>query len=174
MLELITPSARLRRSWLAAREEWGRGAHQPGSGLHPDEDVDTPTGFSAWVEQLLLEADTSVPPQEGRVHANYWWISQGGTYLGTITLRHELTEFLLRAGGHIGYGVRPSARGRGVATWALRAVLPHASALGLERVLVTCDDTNLASAQVIMKAGGILQDVRLTELGLTRRYWITV
>jgi predicted acetyltransferase len=52
--------------------------------------------------------------------------------------------------------------------------LPRASALGLEKVLVTCDDANLASAQVIMKAGGVLEDVRPTELGLTRRYWITL
>ena len=74
----------------------------------------------------------------------------------------------------IGYGIRPSARGRGVATWALRSVLPRASALGLEKVLVTCDDSNLASAQVIMKAGGVLEDVRPTELGLTRRYWIAL
>lgn len=174
MLELVPPTTRLRGSWLAAREEWGRGAHQPGSGLHAGDDVDTPAGFSAWVGRLIGEADTSVPPQEGRVHASYWWVSQGGTYLGTITLRHKLTDFLLRAGGHIGYGIRPSARGRGVATWALRSVLPHASALGLERVLVTCDDTNRASARVIMKAGGVLEDVRPTELGLTHRYWITL
>jgi predicted acetyltransferase len=175
MLELISPTIRLRRSWLAAREEWGRGGHQAGAGLHSGDDVDSPAGFSAWVERLLQAADTSIPAGEGRVHANYWWIAEsGGIYLGAISLRHELNEFLLRAGGHIGYGIRPPARGRGVATWALRSVLPRASALGLAKVLVTCDDANLASAQVIMKAGGVLEDVRPTELGLTRRYWITL
>jgi predicted acetyltransferase len=175
MLELISPTIRLRRSWLASRDEWGRGVHQDGAGLHSGDDVDSPAGFSSWVERLLRQADTSVPAGEGRVHANYWWVAEsGGTYLGAISLRHELNEFLLRAGGHIGYGIRPSARGRGVATWALRSALPRASALGLEKVLVTCDDANLASAQVIMKAGGVLEDVRPTELGLTRRYWITL
>ena len=129
---------------------------------------------NTWVERLRQEADTSVPAREGRVHATYWWVAQGGTYLGAIALRHELNDFLLRAGSHIGYGIRPSARGRGVATWALRSALPRASALGLEKVLVTCDDANLASAQVIMKAGGVLEDVRPTGLGLTRRYWITL
>jgi len=53
-------------------------------------------------------------------------------------------------------------------------VLPKARALGLDRVLVTCDDTNLASARTIEKAGGVLEDVRDTELGRTRRYWITL
>jgi predicted acetyltransferase len=39
---------------------------------------------------------------------------------------------------------------------------------------VTCDDSNLASARVIEKAGGVLADKRDTELGHTRRYWITL
>jgi len=103
----------------------GAGVHQDGAGLHPDDDVDTPAGFSSWVERLLREADTSIPAREGRVHGTYWWVAQGGTYLGAISLRHELNDFLLRAGGHIGYGIRPSARGRGVATWALRSTLPR-------------------------------------------------
>ena len=172
MPELFSPTSDLHRSWLASRDEWGRGVHQDGAGLHADDDVDTAAGFSAWVDRLLRQADTSIPAGEGRVHATYWWVVEGGTYLGAITVRHELNEFLLRAGGHIGYGIRPSARGRGLATWALRSVLPQASALRLEKVLVTCDDGNLASAQVIEKAGGVLEDVRHTELGLTRRYWI--
>jgi predicted acetyltransferase len=76
--------------------------------------------------------------------------------------------------GHIGYGVRPSARSRGLATWALQSVLVRAPALGLRKVLLTCDDSNPASARVIEKTGGVLEDVRETELGLTRRYWMTL
>ena len=82
--------------------------------------------------------DASRPAGEGNVHASYWLITEDGTYLGAITLRHELNDFLLRAGGHIGYGIRPSARGRGLATWALQSVLVKAPALGLRKVLVTC------------------------------------
>ena len=88
-------------------------------------------------------------------------------------LRHELNDFLLRAGGHIGYGIRPSARGRGLATWALQSVLVRAPALGPAQGPGDLRDSNLASARVIEKAGGVLEDVRETELGLTRRYWIT-
>ena len=174
MPELIQPTARLYESWLASREEWGRGAHQDGAGLRDDDDVDSAAGFARWVGRLLREGDTSVPLAEGRVHASYWWITEDDSYLGTISLRHTLNDFLLRAGGHIGYGIRPSARGRGLASWALRSVLPHARALGLDQVLVTCDETNPASARVIEKAGGVLEDVRETELGLTRRYWISL
>lgn len=172
MPELISPTVRLRDTWLASRDEWGRGVHQDGSGLHLDDDIDTVAGFAAWVGRLLAASDYEIPAGEGRVHATYWWIVEDDTYLGSIALRHVLTDFLLRAGGQVGYGIRPSARGRGLAAWALQAVLPEARALGIDRVLVTCDDTNLASARTIEKSGGVLEDVRDTELGRTRRYWI--
>lgn len=171
--ELISPAVRLRDSWLASREERGRDARQDGAGLRAGDDVDSAAGFARWAGRLAGQADTSRPAGEGRVHASYWWITEDGAYPGAITLRHELNDFLLRAGGHIGYGIRPSARGRGLATWALQSVLVRAPALGLRKVLVTCGDSNLASARVIEKAGGVLEDVRETELGLTRRYWIT-
>ncbi|MCX5114881.1 hypothetical protein OOK13_41860 [Streptomyces sp. NBC_00378] len=60
-----------------------------------------------------------------------------------------------------------------MATWALRAVLPEARATGPGRVLVTCDDSNVGSARSIERTGGVLEDVRITEAGSKRRYWIT-
>lgn len=174
MPELIAPTTDLHESWLGARDEWGRGTHQDGSGLHETDDVDTAEGFAAWVQRLHREADLSVPPDGGRVHSSYFWIVEDDAYLGAIALRHTLNEFLLEAGGHIGYGVRPSARRRGLATWALARVLLEAKALGLGEALVTCDDTNTGSQRVIEANGGVLEDIRDTSLGRTRRYWISV
>jgi predicted acetyltransferase len=171
--ELITPTVRLRDSWLESNDEWG-GVHQDGSGLTDSDDVDSADGFAAWVARLRSQSDQSVPVVDGWVHATHWWITEGDTYLGAIALRHRLNDFLLRIGGHIGYGVRPSARRRGLATWALGEVLPHARALGLDRVLITCTDTNVASARTIEHHGGVLDDVRDTEHGRTRRYWIAL
>ena len=151
-----------------------RGTHQAGTGLHALDDVDTAGGFSAWVQRLHRQADTSVPPEEGLVHATHWWIVENDIYCGAIALRHSLNDFLLRAGGHIGYGIRPSARKKGLATWALGAVLPTARSLGLSRVLVTCDDDNIGSARTIENNGGVLENVADTELGRTRRYWIAL
>ncbi|HWJ09828.1 MAG TPA: GNAT family N-acetyltransferase, partial [Nocardioides sp.] len=118
------------------------------------------------------EADRA--PDPGGVRCTYRWIVEGDRVLGGIALRHELDDFLLRVGGHIGYGIRPSARRRGLATWALGRMLDEARGLGLDRVLVTCAEGNVASARTIERQGGVLEDVRDTELGRARRYWITL
>ncbi|UQW99572.1 GNAT family N-acetyltransferase [Streptomyces sp. RerS4] len=172
MPALIAPTARLHASWLEAREEWGSDAHLDGAGLAADDDVRTAEGFAAWAERLRAYGDRSVPVEQGRVHATYWWIADGDTYLGCIDLRHYLNAFLLDAGGHIGYSVRPSARGRGVATWALGEALYEARLLAMDRVLLTCDPDNEASARTIERNGGVLEDVRETLIGAKRRYWI--
>ncbi|MFD3876120.1 GNAT family N-acetyltransferase [Streptomyces sp. NPDC058623] len=172
MPELIAPTAGLHSSWLAARAEWGADAAMDGAGLGSDDDVETPEGFAAWVERLRGYSDRTLPVEQGRVHATYWWIVEDDTYLGAIDLRHYLNAFLLDAGGHIGYSVRPSARGRGVAGRALTAVLHEARVLGMDRVLLTCDPDNTASIRTIERAGGELEDVRETLIGPKRRYWI--
>jgi predicted acetyltransferase len=172
MLDLIAPTVDLRDSWLEARVEWLPELNPAGSGLHSSDDVDTVDGFAAWLERLRRQADESVPVAPDRVHATYWWIVEDDTYLGAISLRHRLNDLLLRAGGHIGYGVRPSARRRGAASFALGEVLRHARARGMARALVTCDNANIASARTIERNGGVLENVCDTELGLTRRYWI--
>jgi predicted acetyltransferase len=174
MPELISPTAQLHQSWLEARDEWGEGAHMAGSGvsLFPDYDLTTVEGFRAWTEQLRRQADPGTAVLVRLVPSSYWWIVEAGQYLGAIDLRHELNEFLAVAGGHIGYGIRPSARERGLATWALGQVLPHARRLGLDAVLVTCDETNVASAKTIERNGGVLESITDTSVGRKRRYWI--
>jgi predicted acetyltransferase len=174
MPELIPPTARLHRAWLESRDEWGRGVHQAGSGLRPGDEVDSPAGFAAWVTRLNDEEDPAKPVRADWVHCTYRWMVEDGRVLGAISLRHELSDFLLRAGGHVGYGVRPSARRRGLATWALSETVRAAGKLGIGRVLVTCDVTNVASARTIENAGGVLEDVRDTEIGRVRRYWVTL
>ncbi|MCM0673847.1 GNAT family N-acetyltransferase [Micromonospora phytophila] len=174
MPELIAPTVRLHAAWLEARDDWGPGAHEDGFGLRPFDEVDSPAGFAAWVARLSDESDRTRPLAAGQVHCTYRWIVEGDEVLGGIALRHALNDFLLRVGGHIGYGIRPSARRRGLATWALGRMLGEARALGLERVLVTCEVDNIASAKTIEHHGGELEDVRDTELGPARRYWITL
>ncbi|MFG1604484.1 GNAT family N-acetyltransferase [Actinoplanes sp. NPDC049265] len=171
MPTLIRPTIDLHKPWLESRDDWGRGVHQDGSGLRDFDELDSPEGFARFVQRLHDEENPDIEPEPGRVNTSYWWMVEDNSVLGSISLRHELNEFLLEQGGNIGYGVRPSARGRGLATWALRQVLAEAKARGLARALVTCHVTNAASRHVIERAGGIFEDIRDGRLGRTRRYW---
>jgi predicted acetyltransferase len=111
---------------------------------------------------------------DDRVPAGFLVADDGGELVGRVSIRFELNAFLADFGGHIGYGVRPAHRGRGYATEILRQSLVIARAEGVDRVLVICDEANVASATVIQRLGGRLEDIRVGEDGATpiARYWI--
>ena len=95
---------------------------------------------------------------------------KSGHALGFLNLRLRLNEGLLNYAGHIGYSIRPSARGKGLAKEQLRQGLQVARSKNIKRVLVTCDCDNAASRAVILANAGALEDVR----GGKERYWIDV
>ena len=93
--------------------------------------------------------------------------------LGAANIRHELNESLLITGGHIGDGIRPSERGKGYGTELVRLALIECKKLGISRVLMTCDKSNVASAKTILRNGGALENEVVNEEGvLEQRYWI--
>ena len=93
-------------------------------------------------------------------------------FVGAVNIRHYLTDALLYAGGHIGDGVRPSERRKGYATAMIALALDECRKLGLDRVLMTCDKTNVGSAKSIIKNGGELENEVLDDGVLEQRYWI--
>jgi predicted acetyltransferase len=99
-----------------------------------------------------------LPP--GWVPSTFLVAEVGCELVGRTSIRHELNDYLADLGGHIGYAVRPAHRGRGHAREILRQSLVIARAEGVERILVTCDDDNIASRRTIERLGGVLEDVR--------------
>lgn len=94
-------------------------------------------------------------------------------FVGAVNIRHYLNEGLLFSGGHIGDGVRPSQRRKGYATAMIRLALEECRALGITRVLMTCDKDNIGSAKSIASNGGILENEIVNREGKTeQRYWI--
>jgi predicted acetyltransferase len=98
-----------------------------------------------------------VTPEPPRVpHTNYW-ATLGGAVVGQISLRHHLNAELAELGGHVGYTVRPSYRGRGFATAMLRDLLRTPKARAIGRLLLTCAPDNVASNRTILANGGVLE-----------------
>ncbi len=88
-------------------------------------------------------------------------------------IRHTLNDMLLKQGGHVGYSTHPTYQGQGIATAMLGFAVQKLNELGVQKVLVTCDDDNIASAKVIEKNGGILENTLKKPNGTKiRRYWI--
>lgn len=174
-VQLVRPTLDLFDSWSAAVAEFGEG-HIDGSGLTAPVTGDRQT-LEALIEKASLLADTSAELPEDSVHNDLYWIVDEGEVVGFLSFRHALNEYLREVGGHIGYAVRESRRRRGYARAGLALGLDRAREIGLDRVMITCDDDNVGSFRTIEGAGGVLQDVTdQTERGhaLLRRYWITL
>lgn len=93
--------------------------------------------------------------------------------VGAVGIRHRLNDYLLREGGHLGGGIRPSDRNRGYGSEMLRLALAECKAMGIEQVLLVCDKDNIPSARTIVKNGGTLEDERVNSHGIViQRYWI--
>ena len=92
--------------------------------------------------------------------------------VGAVNIRHYLNESLLLNGGHIGDGVRPSERRKGIATKMIALALNECKKLGIERVLMVCNKENVGSAKSIQNNGGILENEIVVDGVVEQRYWI--
>lgn len=95
-------------------------------------------------------------------------------FVGAVNIRHRLNDALLRSGGHVGDGIRPSERGKGLGTELVRLALEECQKLGIRRVLMVCSRENPASARTIQKNGGILENELPVDGVIEQRYWITL
>ncbi|MGB3735815.1 MAG: GNAT family N-acetyltransferase [Ilumatobacter sp.] len=160
--ELVEPTVRLRDAWVDAHHEWGPGVHEDGFGLQPTDDVDSPTGFGSWVRRVSDE-------RGGR--RVFRWIVANDRVLGGIALRVG-DDAVIQTMGNIGYGIRPSERRRGFATWALGRMIDEARTMGLARLVLVCETANHASAKTIVANGGVLDDASTPGLDPVDRYTI--
>lgn len=95
--------------------------------------------------------------------------------VGVIDLRHHIDHPILGTwGGHCGYSVRPSERGKGYAKEMLRLNILNAKALGIPKILVTCHDNNIASEKTILANGGVYETTIDVDGCKIKRYWITI
>lgn len=164
MLVLVLPSAQREASYVESeRELLALGV--PLERLALDADA-----FRTRLAQIADAREGRVAP--GKVASTTLWLVDGDAYIGRISIRHALNDVLRVIGGHIGYDVRPSRRGHGFGGQMLALALPHASALGIDPAMLTCDAANLASWRMIERCGGAREAAYVHEGLLRYRYWL--
>ena len=133
--------------------------------------------FEEYVQNLLDE-ERGRNLREGWVPCTHRWLLTSAERVVAVSrLRHRIdTPFLMNDGGHIGYDVAPSHRGRGYGHLALRAALAEAARLGIARVLLYTSEDNTASRRVIERAGGVLDQITYSEFWNEQlcRYWLVL
>lgn len=88
--------------------------------------LDRYENYDEWLLKIGRDLDlTNIP--EGRVPANTFFMIRisDNKIIGMVNIRHQLNEFLLNEGGHIGYSIRPTERNKGYATIMLKLALQN-------------------------------------------------
>lgn len=130
-----------------------------------------------WIKHVMLGEQRLYLPKDKVPATQYITITKETNQLiGMINIRHELNEYLLKVGGHIGYSIHPKYRHQGYAKEQLKLALAECMKYKIKKVLITCNKSNPASAKTILSQGGILEN-ELPEEGtneIIQRYWITI
>ena len=134
------------------------------------------TKYEEWLKKRINEHN-NINLEKGRVPASFYFLMNGNRILGSISIRHNLEDEMLRKfGGHIGYNKRTSERRNGFATLMLSLALEKCEELGLEDVMITCKEDNIGSAKTIENNCGVLKEIVFIpeENCNFKKYWINV
>ena len=135
--------------------------------------LDRFSSIEVWLEELKKRSCEDTVPKGLVPSSTYLGVREKDNYIvGMIDIRHYLNEYLTEAGGHIGYGVRKTERNKGYAKQMLKLALEKCKELKIKKVLITCDEDNIASEKVILSANAKLEDIRNVDGENKKRFWI--
>ena len=126
-----------------------------------------------WLEELKKRSSEDTVPKGLVPSLTYLAVREKDNYIvGMIDIRHYLNKYLTQVGGNIGYGVRKTERNKGYAKQMLKLALEKCKELKIKKVLITCDEDNIASEKVILSANAKLEDIRNVDGENKKRFWI--
>ena len=126
-----------------------------------------------WLEELNKRSCEDTVPKGLVPSSTYLGVREKDNYIvGMIDIRHYLNEYLTQVGGNIGYSVRKTERNKGYAKQMLKLALEKCKELKIKKVLITCNEDNIASEKVILSANAKLEDIRNVDGENKKRFWI--
>ena len=140
--------------------------------------LDTSASAEEWINICRLRKSEETCGEVGADVPSDMYLAirqSDGRIVGIIDLRHHIDHPILGTwGGHCGYSVRPSERGKGYAKEMLRLNIQNAKALGIDKMLVTCEAGNAASEKTILANGGVYENTIDVDGRPIKRYFIKV
>ena len=135
--------------------------------------LDNFSSIKDWLEELKKRSSEATVTEGLVPSSTYLGVREKDNYIvGMIDIRHYLNEFLKQFGGNIGYSVRKSERNKGYAKQMLKLALEKCKDLKMKKVLITCDEDNIASEKVILSANAKFEDIRSLEGKNKKRFWL--
>ena len=170
-LLLVTPTLDYADEIAAYRREF----LENGEPLHGSGPLRRIADPAEWVQATELFTKPETLPEGYVIGTQFIYVRESDLRLvGMISVRHYLNDYLRQYAGHIGYSVRPSERRKGYGKAMLGAALPYCRKIGLERVLITCEENNEASRRTILANGGTYESTVFDpeDNENLERYWI--
>lgn len=170
-MKLLKPTHEYSEQIIEYREAFLHAGEQP----HGSSSLQNFDSLAEWFEKVSIQ-EVGENLQANRVPSSQLLSFEKGELIGFVNIRHRLNPELLLESGHIGYSIHPNKRRQGYATKQLQLSLARAQKLGLQKVLITCDKSNIGSAKTIQKVGGVLEnEVVSSHTGeIVQRYWVEI
>lgn len=174
MLKLIKPELKHKSKIIEMLDEWKKDIeenntnHSPWSIFKND-----PSDFEYYIQNLDIKQGNEKLVSDETL---FLYDDESNEFIGACNIRHYLNDYLLKYGGHIGDGIRPSKRKQGYGTILVSLALERCKELKIEKVLMTCDKDNIGSKKTILNNGGILENEILDQDSnkIVQRYWINI
>jgi predicted acetyltransferase len=169
MYRLIKPTIEMKTAYEAYINDWKDESLTPVTS-----DLKDKTYEQMLDEFYRAEHDINLP--KGYVpDSNYFFVNEHKELLGFVNIRHYLDDILFKIRGHIAYGLKPSARGKGLSKIMLELAIEKAREKGIKNILMVCDKSNIASRKTIEACGGVLKDevYDVTDHEIIQRFWIS-
>ena len=171
ILKLVEVNENFREQVLEYKDEF----HNNNEILHGTAGLGKAENFEEWLKAIVDNSFEETVRQGFVPSSTYLAVRvEDDKLLGMIDIRHKLNEYLFNFGGHIGYSIRKSERRKGYAKEMLEQALGKCREMGLDKVLITCDKENIASASTIKSQGGVLDNEVNEEDEIVQRYWINL
>jgi predicted acetyltransferase len=168
-LKLVSPSEEFREEWQDIITEIENVKER----ITPSALKGEATNYNEYLKNAKNNS-LGVNLQDDRVPSDIFFLvnNKSKRILGAIDIRYSLNDYLYNYGGNIGYGIRTTERKKGYATEMLKLALDICREKGMDKVLITCKSSNVASAKTMIKNGAVLENEVLENDILIQRYWI--